>query len=215
MANTHDYYNPVGAQTDYRQGMGYAKAQKIPSQSTGLGSMFAMGWDTGIYPPEDEYDECEEIDLPFEDEEELRDFFVKVNRGYTSADSVRPRADMSSYGSSSNRFSTVGLSEQTKIHTIKGISPIPAKTKYPSGLGMATGGSSSAFGSTRTAPGKRGGYGTQFGFSRKPLDQEDDYDSRIMSLLDILDMSDDERNFLKHQRKIKNTLEMVENLLHV
>jgi len=198
--------------------MGYGKKQgKLPSASTGLGSTFAMWWNTGIHSPgEDEWHEEDEdidLDIPFTDEDDLRAFFTKVNRGYASADSVKPRADMSSYASSGNRFSTVGLSEQVPIHTLSGMVSIPARTKYPNGLGMATGGSSTEFGSTRTGPGKVGGVGTQFGFSRKPLGVEDDSDERLMSLLSILDMSDDERNFLKYQRKIKETLILVECLL--
>lgn len=193
--------------------MGYGKSQKIPSANTGLGSTYAMGWTTGIYPPESPYYD-EEVELPFDDEDDFVEFLSKINLGYQSADSVRPRADMSSYASSNNRFSTVGLSEQAPISTMKGMVSIPGKLKYPNGLGMATGGSSSEFGATRTAPGKVGGDGTQFGFSRMTLDLDGQGDTEIMSLLDILDMTNDERNFLRHQKKIKDTLTMVESLLN-
>ena len=207
------YYNPFSATGDPRSGMGYGKSQKIPSANTGLGSTYTMGWDTGIYPPEVEDDE--DVEVPFEDEDDLRSFLSKVNLRYRSANSgIRSRTDFSSYASSANRFSTVGLSEQAPIATMKGMVSIPAKVKYPSGLGMATGGSSSEFGATRIGPGKVGGDGTQFGYSRKTLDLDGDGDMEIMSLIDILDMTDDERNFLKHQRKIKNTLTMVESLLN-
>jgi len=191
--------------------MGYGKSQKIPSANTGLGSTWAMGWETGIYPPEPPDDE--DVELPFDDEDDFVEFLSKINLGYQSADSVRPRADFSSYASTSNRFSTVGLAEQN-IATMKGMVPITRKVKYPSGLGMATGGSSSEFGSTRTAPGKVGGDGTQFGFARRTLDLDGQGDMEIMSLLDILGMSDDERNFLRQQKKIKDTLMVVESLLN-
>jgi hypothetical protein len=207
------YYNPVSATGDPRQGMGYGKSQKIPSHGTGAGSTWAMGWNTGIYPPEDDEHEIDDdwLDIPFEDDDEWESFFSKINYGYSSSDSVKPRADFSSYASTSNRFSTVGLSEQTKIHAVQGIVPIPGSVKYPNGLGLATGGHSTEFGQTRTGPGKRGGDGTQFGISRKPLDTEDD-GLRFMSLLDILDITPSERNFLKQQIKIKKLLSKTENL---
>ena len=192
--------------------MGYGKSQKIPSANTGLGSTWAMGWETGIYPPEPPDDE--DVEIPFDDEDDFVAFLSKINLGYQSADSVKPRADFSSYASSANRFSTVGLAEQAPIATMAGMVPIPGKVKYPNGLGMATGGSSSEFGSTRTAPGKVGGDGTQFGFSRRTLDLDGQGDTNIMSLIDILNISDDERNFLRHQRKIKDALTMVESLLN-
>lgn len=214
MAKNH-FYNPASATTDPRRGAGYGKSQdKLPSHSTGLGSTYTMGWETGIYPPEKEEDDFE-IELPFEDHEELRSFLSKVNLGYTSADSVKPRADRSSYGHSSNRFSTVGFSNVTEqnIPTMSGIVSIPAKVKYPKGLGMATGGSSSEIGSTRTRPGQVGGTGTQFGYARAPLpDHDEDDDIRFFSFLDLLDLSPDDRNFLKQQRKIKKALKIVESL---
>lgn len=186
--------------------MGYAKC----SSSPGLGTTYAMGWDTGIYPPD--IPEVDYLELPFEDEEDLRAFFAKLNLGYTSADSVRPRADMSSY-TSSDRFAGF-VHEQTKMHPMKGISPLSPREKWgKSGLGMATGGSSSNFGSTRTSPGKVGGDGTQFGFSRMPIDTPDD-GIRFISLVKMLNMSPEERNFLKQQRKVRDTLSMVESLLH-
>ena len=210
------FYNPVAATTDSRGGMGYGKGQsKLPSDSTGTGSTFTMGWETGIYPPEDDYED-QEVEIPFEDYEDLRAFLSKVNLGYTSADSVKPRADRSSLGSSSNRYSTVGIGAiaEQNIPVGTGISPIPARAKYPNGLGMATGGASSEFGSTRTGPGKVGGTGTQFGFARKPLpDDEEDDGLRFFAIVDLLDMSPDERNFLKHLRNVKKTLEMTESLL--
>ena len=211
MAKTHLYYNPFSATGDPRRGMGYGKSQdKLPSASTGLGSMYAMGWETGIYPPEEEEKE-EYVEVPFDDLEDLYSFFTKINLGYASADSVRPRADHSSYASTSNRFSTVGLSEQTPVYTMNGISPIPASISRPNGMGMATGGSSSEFGATRIGPGKRGGDGTQFGYSRRPLDTEDD-GLRFMSLIDMLNMSEAEKNFLKQQLRIKNLLTVIESL---
>ena len=65
-----------------------------------------------------------------------------------------------------------------------------------------------------STPGKVGGDGTQFGFSRRSLDLDGQGDMEIMSLLDILDMSDDEMNFLRQQKKIKDTLTIVESLLN-
>tara|TARA_R100000664_G_scaffold33789_1_gene52022 strand:- start:373 stop:957 length:585 start_codon:yes stop_codon:yes gene_type:complete len=192
--------------------MGYGKSQdKLPSASTGLGSTYAMGWETGIYPPEEREGE-EYVDVPFDDIEDLQDFFAKINLGYSSADSVKPRADFSSYASTSNRFSTVGLAEQTQIHTMNGISPIPAPISRPNGLGMATGGSSSEFGATRIGPGKRGGDGTQFGYSRRPLDTKDDDGLRFMSLMDLLNMSEAEKNFIKQQLRIRNLFTVIESL---
>ena len=202
--------------TDPRQGAGYGKSQsKLPSDSTGIGSTFTMGWETGIYPPEDEYED--EVEVPFDNYEDLRAFLTKVNQGYRSSDSVKPRADRSSYGHSSNKFSTVGMGSITEqnIPITQGIVSIPGSAKYPNGLGTATGGSSSNFGSTRTAPGRVGGSGTQFGFSRKPLpdnDRDDDY--RFFSLLDLLDISDDERNFLKQVRNVKKALKITETLVY-
>ncbi len=206
----NSYYSPVQASTDCRKGMGYAKCTTSP----GLGTTYAMGWDTGIYPPE--LPEVDYLDLPFDDEEDLKAFFAKVNLGYTSADSVRPRADMSSY-TSSDRFAGF-VAEQMQMHPMSGISPQLTSTSGRglatggSGRGMATGGSSSQFGSTRTRPGKVGGDGTQFGFSRMPLDTPDD-GIRFMSLVKMLNMSPAERNFLKQQIKLKDTLTMVESLL--
>ena len=200
---------------DPRRGAGYGKSQsKLPSDSTGIGSTFTMGWETGIYPPEDDFEE-EEIELPFDSHDDLRRFLSKINLGYSSSDSVRPRSDRSSYGHSSNKFSTVGIGALTEqnIPVMTGIVPIPKKAKYPSGLGMAAGGSSSEFGSTRTRPGQVGGTGTQFGFSRKPLPKdEEDEDLRFFSLVDLLSLSEDERNFLKQQRKVKKALELAESL---
>ena len=214
MATNH-YYNSFSATGDPRRGHGYGKSQdKLPSAGTGIGSTFTMGWETGIYPPEDDLDD--EIEVPFDDYEDFRSFLSKVNLGYTSADSVRPRADRSSYANSSNRFSTVGLSNVTEqnIPIMNSIVSIPGKAKYPNGLGMTAGGSSSEFGSTRIGPGKVGGSGTQFGFSRKPLpDDEDDDDLRFFSFVDLLSLDADERNFLKHQKKIKKALELAESLL--
>ena len=201
----NSYYSPVQASTDCRKGMGYAKCTTSP----GLGTTYAMGWDTGIYPPE--LPEVDYLDLPFDDEEDLKAFFAKLNLGYTSADSVRPRADMSSY-TSSDRFAGF-VHEQTQMTPMNSISPLTPKQKWgSSGLGPATGGSSSEFGSTRTGPGKVGGDGTQFGFSRMPLDTPDD-GIRFMSLVKMLNMSPAERNFLKQQIKLKDTLTMVESLL--
>jgi len=200
--------------------MGYGKSQsKLPSDSTGIGSTYKLGWETGIYPPKVEDEDDEEIELPFYDADDLRAFFARVNLGYKSSDSVKQRADMSSYANSNNRFSTVGLGQfaEQNIPTMQGMVSIPGKIKYSGGLGMATGGSSSEFGSTRTGPGKVGGDGTQFGYSRKPLDDEDD-DIRFMSLIDLLNFSDDERNFLEKQflvkqLEVKKTLHMIESLL--
>lgn len=210
----HQYYNPVSAMGDPRRGHGYGKSQdKLPSHSTGIGSTYTMGWETGIYPPE--LEDVEEIDIPFDSLEDLRTFFTKVNLGYRSSDSVRPRADTSSYANSNNRFSTVGMGQMTEqnIPMIKGMVPIPTSVKYPNGLGMATGGSSSEFGSTRIGPGKVGGDGSQFGYSRKPFpfhDEDDDF--RFFSLVDLLSLGPDERNFLKQQRKLKRSLTIIESL---
>jgi len=197
----NSYYSPVQASTDCRKGMGYAKCTTSP----GLGTTFAMGWDTGIYPPE--LPEVDYLDLPFDDEEDLRSFFSKLNLGYTSADSVKPRADRSSY-TSSDRFAGF-VTEQMQMNPMSGISPQLMST---ADRGMATGGSSSEFGSTRTRPGRVGGDGTQFGFSRMPLDTPDD-GIRFISLVKMLNMSPAERNFLKQQIKVKDTLTMVESLL--
>jgi len=221
------YYNPRSAMGDPRRGMGYGKSQdKLPSASTGLGSEFAMGWITGIYSPESEYEDEEDINVPFDDIEDLRSFFKKINYGYASSDSVRPRSDRSSYASSGNRFSTIGmgqLTEQTPIHTKPGISPIPKAIWAPSKLGMAVGGSSSEFGATRIGPGKRGGDGSKKGWSTSPppfegwsedMDSEGDAgEIKLDSLLDILTLSRDERNFLKQQIAVKKALVKAESLI--
>ena len=65
MATNH-FYNSFSATGDPRRGAGYGKSQdKLPSDSTGLGSTYIMGWETGIYPPESDYDDDEEVVLPF------------------------------------------------------------------------------------------------------------------------------------------------------
>ena len=197
---------------DRRTNHGYGKAQKIPSFGTGIGSMRSMGSsDTGIYPEEDDFD-YEEIDMPFDSEEDAAKFISKINLNYKTSDSVRPRADMSSLGHSSNKFSTVGLSEQAPIPKASDtISPFSRGTLYPNGLGSATGGSSTQHGSTTIAPGKKGGDGTKFGFSRKPLDAIDD-GIRFLSIVDLFSLPIDERNFLKQQIKLKKALYVAECL---
>ena len=91
---------------DYRHGHGYIKPQKTPSLGTGLGSEYPMGSSkTGIYPEPDSY-EIDDDDFPFENEEDIASFISMTNLGYRSSDSVRPRSDRSSYGHSSNKFST-------------------------------------------------------------------------------------------------------------
>lgn len=208
------YYNPGAASHDSRRGAGYGKSQsKLPSDSTGIGSTYTMGWETGIYPPEDDYDPT--IEIPFDDYEDLRAFLSKINLGYTSSDSVKPRADRSSLGHSSNKFTTVGMGALTEqnIPIMHGMVPIPKKAKYPGSLGMAAGGSSSDFGATRTRPGQVGGTGTQFGTSRKPLPDDEDDELRFFSFVDLLDMDEDERNFLKHSKNVARTLELTESLL--
>ncbi len=201
----------VSAPHDYKRGGGYAKAQKSPSMGTGLGSEYPMGSSkTGIYPEESEH-EPEEDDLPFESESDLAKFIARTNSNYKSFDSVRPRADMSSYGHSSNKFSTF-LEQRQLPKASSGTAPFPSSVMYPNGFDLAVGGSSTNFGSTRTAPGKVGGTGTQFGFARKPLDTEDD-EIRFFSLVDIYMLPEDERNFIKQQLRLKKALLEVESLL--
>ena len=204
--------NNLTSPHDRRVNHGYGKAQKIPSFGTGIGSMRSMGSsDTGIYPEEDDFDHAE-IEIPFSSADELVKFISKINLNYKSSDSVRPRADMSSLGHSSNKFSTVGLSEQAPLPKASNtISPFPRSTLYPNGLGSATGGSSTQHGSTTTAPGKKGGVGTTFGFSRKPLDTADD-GLRFASIVDLFSLPADERNFLKQQIKLKKALYVAECL---
>lgn len=203
--------NNLKSPHDRRINHGYGKAQKIPSFGTGIGSMTSMGSsDTGIYPEEDDFDYAEQ-DMPFDSADDLVKFISKVNLNYKSSDSIRPRADVSSLGHSSNKFSTVGFSEQTQLpKALPGISPFGSDTLYPN-LGSSTGGSSTQHGSTRIGPGKKGGDGTQFGFSRKPLDTVDD-GIRFMSIVDLFSLPDDERSFLKQQINLKKALYIAECL---
>jgi|TARA_E500000331_G_scaffold350885_1_gene396593 hypothetical protein len=214
------HYNPGSANYDSRQGMGYAKSQKIPSLGTGLGSEYVMGSsETGIYsePSSDEFLDDDPELFGFE-EDELDAFVRKVNMYHMRPDTSRwPRADRGSVGSSSNRWDLAVYKEQTvptpKRKSLpkarKGISPFSSKTLYPSGFNgppLGTGGSGQAF--RTTGPYKR--TGTQYGTSRAPIDREDEHSEEEMSYSRIITMDRDELEMARRQVRILKLLNSLE-----
>ena len=210
------YYNPASATGDPRTGMGYGKAQKIPSIGTGYGSEQVMGYkDTGIYvePPEDLTDE-ELEDNPISDED-LDAFAVAVNLDYQPAGRYPgwPRADRSSLGSSQN-WNPGPLAERDGLPKARtGPAPFSPSVLYPKGFDgppMGTGGAGQAFRTT-------GNYrrtGTQYGTSRAPIDiGDEDDDLKFYTAVDVINMPEDEKNFLKWQIKIKKLLDVTECLV--
>lgn len=208
------YYNPASAMGDTRSGHGYGKSQsKMPSIGTGTGSEYIMGSSqSGIYP--DPVDEEDEDLLDIIDDDDIDKFVRKIHRVHTVADPAGAggRADRSSLGHSSNRFSTVGLSENDRMPgQRKGISPFSSRALYPNGFSgpaIGAGGSDQAF--RTTGPIKR--TGTQYGTSRAPINRDDPAELEFTSLLDLINLPNDEKNFLKHQLRIKKILRMTESL---
>ena len=206
------YYN--SANFDYNQGGGYGKAQKTPSLGTGYGSEQVMGYkDSGIYvmapdPPTEE----ELEDNPLSDEE-LDAFASAVNLDYQPAQvTFWPRADRSSLGSSQN-WNPGPLAERDGLPKVRtGPAPFSPHVLYPKGFDgppMGTGGAGQAFRTT-------GNYrrtGTQYGTSRAPYDTDDDNDLKFYTAVDVIDMPNDEKNFLKWQLKIKKLLDITESLV--
>ena len=210
------YYNPSAANADLRKGMGYGKAQKIPSLGTGLGSESIMGSSqTGIYtePPSGEFFDDDPEGLGFDDDD-IDSFVSKVNMYYMRPDTSRwPRADRGSFASSSNIWEQLINNEQVipvakgqKLPTVrKGISPFSSKTLYPSGFDgppFGTGNASQAF--NTTGPARK--TGTQYGSSRLPFGTADDNEIRELGFLDILDLDPAERSILKQRIKILKIL---------
>jgi len=209
------YYNPSSATGDSRSGHGYGKSQsKMPSIGTGIGSEYIMGSSqSGIYPdPVDDVDDEDQLDVI--DDDDIDKFVRKIHRIHVVADPAGAggRADRSSLGHSSNRFSTVGLSENDRMPGVrKGISPFSSRALHPNGFNgpaIGSGGSGQAF--RTTGPIRR--TGTQYGTSRAPINRHDPAELEFISLLDLINLPNDEKNFLKHQLRIKKILRMTESL---
>ena len=224
---TRLYYNPSAATGDPRRGMGYGKSQKIPSFGTGLGSMTAMGSsETGIYvePYESEFEYLDyDEDFGFDDEEAIDAFVNKISGLTIVADpTFWPRADRSSLGQSGNSSAAAALaltemplasSQSGGFPTArKGISPFSSKTLYPNGFSgppLGTGAAGQAF--RTTGPYKR--TGTQYGSSRAPMPMATDDDfEEIMSFLDIVDLSSEERSIMRQKIKIMKVLNRLDEI---
>jgi hypothetical protein len=211
------YYNQSAGPSDGRQGMGYAKGQKVPSYGTSVGSMRSMGSpETGIYmmpsPEEEEYDDD---DYPLDDNDTDR-FVNMINKVIVRADpTFWPRADRSSLGHS---LPAVGLSELCNSNSAtgkmpgvsSGISPFSSRALYPCGLGAPIGSGQAGQSFRTTGPGRKGG--TQYGSSRAPVDVEDEGESEELGFFDIIDTDPEERVVLRQNARIMKVLNRLEEV---
>ena len=215
------YYNPAAATGDPRKGMGYGKAQKIPSFGTGIGSERSMGSvETGIYSEPVEAED-EEDEPGFVDQDDIDKFVKKVNKRVLDPDpAFWPRADRSSLGQTSIGWG-LGLAEvmipvpkgQRLPKASNGIAPFPHRLLYPGGFDgppLGSGGASQAFKTT----GPTFKTGTQYGSSRAPTGAlaDDDTDILITGFRDILDLDPSERSIIKQKLRIMKLLNRIDEI---
>jgi len=220
----HLYYNQSSPTKDPRTGLGYGKSQKTPSFGTGQGSERSMGSAvTGIYTEPEE--EVEEEDFGFDDDSDLDSFVKKINKKFVSPDpAFWPRADRGSLGQPQgigwSALAGIGLGEamipvpkgQRLPKASAGIAPFPHRVLYPGGFDgppLGSGGAGQAF--KTTGPAFK--TGTQYGSSRKPIDNTwEDEDIQRYSFLDVLNLDDDERAILKQKVRIMKLLNKLDEM---
>jgi hypothetical protein len=117
-------------------------------------------------------------------------------------------------GTGRNQGSQMGLTEDHTTPITKGLSPrltyrqkddyntVPKNTKGP-GFGTQ---SNAQY--IRNKPGRISG--TQFGTSRAPLPNHDEYDDNIFSLFDLKDPM--ERSFLHHQKRVNHIKSLIKEI---
>jgi len=220
------YYNPKAASIDPRKGMGYGKAQKIPSFGTGQGSESSMGSSvTGIYPEPPDYEEDEDEDvLGLDSKDDIDKFVKKINKDVRPTDKAFwPRADRSSLGQTSIGwalgFGGTGIGEGM-IPRPKGqrlpkatgtIAPFPSSVLYPNGFNgppLGTGDAGQAF--KTTGPYKR--TGTVYGPARAPINYLEDEDIPMYGFEDILDLNPGERAILRQKIRIMKLLNRLDEI---
>lgn len=194
-----EYFNPTVPDANVGGGVGTLKPK-------GLGSQYKF---PSTYPyveePEEITDEEEEdlYSLTFgSDVKNIDKLLRKFNPDYVAVDpggaGVGKRYDMSGMGYNQRIDLAEDVSMRRGDSMHGSMSPIPFKSLYRKFSGPAIGGFS-VDSSYTTGPygpsGKR--TGTEYGFSRAPLTDEDD-GTRVYSIKDI--MSPDDRSVLKARR---------------